>query len=170
MKIKDYTKEMINENSFIEMAYLYLKEKKSPQSLYTMIDEFKSIGGYTDEEIEDRVLQFYTNLNTDGRFLSVEEGTWGLRDWYSVDEIEENIAPTIQKFEIAEEDTLDDEAIDEEVESEDVKDRDGNFDEDNKDIDEDTDEYEDLSVEDDEDVLIDEEDEDDEDEDDDIEE
>lgn len=165
MKIKDYTKEMINENSFIEMAYLYLQEKKSPQSLYTMIDEFKSIGGYTDEEIEDRVLQFYTNLNTDGRFLSVEEGTWGLRDWYSVDEIEENIAPTIQKFEIAEEDTLDDEVIDDEVESDDAKDTDSNFDEDNE---EDTDEYEDLSVEDDDDVLIDEED--DEDEDDDIEE
>ena len=165
MKIKDYTKEMINENSFIEMAYLYLQEKKSPQSLYTMIDEFKSIGGYTDEEIEDRVLQFYTNLNTGGRFLSVEEGTWGLRDWYSVDEIEENIAPTIQKFEIAEEDTLDDEVIDDEVESDDAKDTDSNFDEDNE---EDTDEYEDLSVEDDDDVLIDEED--DEDEDDDIEE
>ena len=165
MKIKDYTKEMINENSFIEMAYLYLQEKKSPQSLYAMIDEFKSIGGYTDEEIEDRVLQFYTNLNTDGRFLSVEEGTWGLRDWYSVDEIEENIAPTIQKFEIAEEDTLDDEVIDDEVESDDAKDTDSNFDEDNE---EDTDEYEDLSVEDDDDVLIDEED--DEDEDDDIEE
>ena len=28
--------------------------------------------------------------------LNVGENLWGLRDWYSVDDIEEKIAPTIQ--------------------------------------------------------------------------
>ena len=28
--------------------------------------------------------------------LNVGENQWGLRDWYSVDDIEEKIAPTIQ--------------------------------------------------------------------------
>ena len=37
------------------------------------------------------VLQFYTDLNTDGRFLNVGENQWGLRDWYSVDDIEEKV-------------------------------------------------------------------------------
>ena len=31
-------------------------------------------------------------------FLNVGENQWGLRDWYSVDDIEEKIAPTIQKL------------------------------------------------------------------------
>ena len=44
------------------------------------------------------VVQFYTDLNTDGRFLNVGENQWGLRDWYSVDDIEEKIAPTIQNL------------------------------------------------------------------------
>jgi hypothetical protein len=35
-------------------------------------------------KIENRIVQFYTDLNTDGRFLNVGENIWGLRDWYSV--------------------------------------------------------------------------------------
>ncbi|TDL95421.1 DNA-directed RNA polymerase subunit delta [Macrococcus carouselicus] len=104
MKISEYTKEMMNEHSFIDMAYLYLMEKGKDQGLYDIIDEFKKIGGYKDEEIETRVVQFYTDLNTDGRFLSTGENIWGLRDWYSVDDIEEKIAPTVQKFEVLDDD------------------------------------------------------------------
>jgi len=108
MKISEYTKEMMNEHSFIDMAYLYLLEKGKDQGLYDIIDEFKKIGKYKDEEIETRVLQFYTDLNTDGRFLSTGENIWGLRDWYSVDDIEEKIAPTVQKFEVLDDDDEDD--------------------------------------------------------------
>ena len=100
MKIQDYTKEMIDERSFIDMTYTLLHEKGATMNLYDIIDEFRSLGGYDYEEIENRVVQFYTDLNTDGRFLNVGEKEWGLRDWYSVDDIEEKIAPTIQKFDI----------------------------------------------------------------------
>lgn len=100
MKIQDYTKEMIDEKSFIDMAYTLLNDKQTTMNLYDIIDEFKSLGGYEYDDIENRVVQFYTDLNTDGRFLNVGENQWGLRDWYSVDDIEEKIAPTIQKFDI----------------------------------------------------------------------
>ncbi|SIJ45388.1 RNAP delta factor [Mycobacteroides abscessus subsp. abscessus] len=82
------------------MAYTLLNDKGATMNLYDIIDEFKDLGGYEFEEIENRVVQFYTDLNTDGRFLNVGENQWGLRDWYSVDDIEEKIAPTIQKFDI----------------------------------------------------------------------
>ncbi|UDI77806.1 DNA-directed RNA polymerase subunit delta [Staphylococcus taiwanensis] len=100
MKIQDYTKEMVDEKSFIDMAYTLLHDKGTTMNLYDIIDEFRSLGDYEFEEIENRVVQFYTDLNTDGRFLNVGENQWGLRDWYSVDDIEEKIAPTIQKFDI----------------------------------------------------------------------
>lgn len=100
MKIQDYTKEMVDEKSFIDMAYTLLNDKGATMNLYDIIDEFKDLGGYEFEEIENRVVQFYTDLNTDGRFLNVGENQWGLRNWYSVDDIEEKIAPTIQKFDI----------------------------------------------------------------------
>lgn len=108
MKLQDYTKEMVDEKSFINMTYKLLKEKNTTMNLYDIIDEFKRLGGYEDHEIENRIVQFYTDLNTDGRFLSVGENIWGLRDWYSVDDIEEKIAPTIQKFDILDEDDEED--------------------------------------------------------------
>lgn len=111
MKIQDYTKEMVDEKSFIDMAYTLLHDKGSTMNLYDIIDEFKSLGNYEYDEIENRIVQFYTDLNTDGRFLNVGENQWGLRDWYSVDDIEEKIAPTIQKFDILDDDDEEDENL-----------------------------------------------------------
>ena len=42
MKIQDYTKEMVDEKSFIDMAYTLLHDKGSTMNLYDIIDEFKS--------------------------------------------------------------------------------------------------------------------------------
>ncbi|MGI3316995.1 DNA-directed RNA polymerase subunit delta [Staphylococcus chromogenes] len=108
MKLQDYTQEMVDEKAFIDMAYTLLTEKNETMNLYDIIDEFKQIGHYEDNQIEDRIVQFYTDLNTDGRFLSVGDNVWGLLDWYSVDDIEEKIAPTIQKFEILDEEDEED--------------------------------------------------------------
>ena len=110
MKIQDYTKEMVDEKSFIDMAYTLLHDKGSTMNLYDIIDEFKSLGNYEYDEIENRIVQFYTDLNTDGRFLNVGENQWGLRDWYSVDDIEEKL-PTIQKFDILDDDDEEDENL-----------------------------------------------------------
>ena len=111
MKIQDYTKEMVDEKSFIDMAYTLLNDKQTTTNLYDIIDEFKSLGGYEYEDIENRIVQFYTDLNTDGRFLNVGENLWGLRDWYSVDDIEEKIAPTIQKFDILDDEDEEDQNL-----------------------------------------------------------
>ena len=115
MKIQDYTKEMVDEKSFIDMAYTLLNDKQTTMNLYDIIDEFKSVGwslgGYEYEDIENRIVQFYTDLNTDGRFLNVGENLWGLRDWYSVDDIEEKIAPTIQKFDILDDEDEEDQNL-----------------------------------------------------------
>ncbi|MCS4487010.1 DNA-directed RNA polymerase subunit delta [Staphylococcus americanisciuri] len=111
MKLQDYTQEMMDEKSFIDMAYTLLSEQNETMNLYDIIDSFKRIGHYEDEDIENRVVQFYTDLNTDGRFLSVGDNVWGLRDWYSVDDIEEKIAPTIQKFDILDEEDEEDQNL-----------------------------------------------------------
>lgn len=114
MRLDDYSKQMLDENSFIEMAHIYLEDVGKEVNLYDIVDKFKELGGYSDKEIENRIVQFYTDLNTDGRFLSTGDGLWGLRDWYSVDDISDKIAPTIHKIELA----VEDEPIDEDVEEE----------------------------------------------------
>ncbi|ARB40205.1 MULTISPECIES: DNA-directed RNA polymerase subunit delta [Mammaliicoccus] len=167
MKLKDFTKEMVDEHSFIEMAYILLTENGKETNLYDMIDEFKSLGNYNDSEIENRILQFYTDLNTDGRFLSVGENIWGLRDWYSVDDIEEKIAPTIQKFNVLDEDDEADSEISLLGEEDKSKDLDITIDQDDEEGLNDPEDPEDEDVEDELDeagLVVDEEDEDEEDE------
>ncbi|WP_239748188.1 MULTISPECIES: DNA-directed RNA polymerase subunit delta [unclassified Mammaliicoccus] len=167
MKLKDFTKEMVDEHSFIEMAYILLTENGKETNLYDMIDEFKSLGNYNDSEIENRILQFYTDLNTDGRFLSVGENIWGLRDWYSVDDIEEKIAPTIQKFNVLDEDDEADSEISLLGEEDKSKDFDITIDQDDEEGLNDPEDPEDEDVEDELDeagLVVDEEDEDEEDE------
>lgn len=167
MKLKDFTKEMVDEHSFIEMAYILLTENGKETNLYDMIDEFKSLGNYTDLEIENRILQFYTDLNTDGRFLSVGENIWGLRDWYSVDDIEEKIAPTIQKFNVLDEDDEADSEISLLGEEDKTKELDITIDQDDEEGLNDPEDPEDEEVEDELDeagLVVDEEDEDEEDE------
>ncbi len=61
-------KTMVDEKSFIDMAYTLLNDKGETMNLYDIIDEFRALGDYEYEEIENRVVQFYTDLNTDGRF------------------------------------------------------------------------------------------------------
>lgn len=140
MKIQDYTKEMVDEKSFIDMAYTMLNQKGETMNLYDIIDEFKELGHYENDEIENRIVQFYTDLNTDGRFLNVGENEWGLRDWYSVDDIEEKIAPTIQKFDILDYDDEEDENLkllgDEEEDDEEKPNNEGETEEDVEDEDE----------------------------------
>ena len=55
MRIQDYTKEMVDEKSFIDMAYTLLHDKGSTMNLYDIIDEFKSLGNYEYDEIENRI-------------------------------------------------------------------------------------------------------------------
>ena len=61
---------MVDEKSFIDMAYTLLNDKGATMNLYDIIDEFK-----------DLVVMNLKRLKI--------ENQWGLRDWYSVDDIEE---------------------------------------------------------------------------------
>ncbi|MGD6773619.1 DNA-directed RNA polymerase subunit delta [Staphylococcus simulans] len=161
MKIQDYTKEMVDEKSFIDMAHTLLEEKGTTMNLYDIIDEFKALGHYEDNEhLENRIVQFYTDLNTDGRFLNVGENMWGLRDWYSVDDIEERIAPTIQKFDILDEEDEEDKnlkLLGEEEEEEDEARTEEDVEDDEENLDDPQDEEEvnesDIVIEEDEDEL-----------------
>lgn len=89
MSLNQFTKDQLTEMSLIEMAYEILKSKKQPASFHDILDEIKEALGLSEEEVRARIAQFYTDINIDGRFLSVGENRWGLRIWYPVDQTEE---------------------------------------------------------------------------------
>ena len=177
LNFREMTKDQLSEESLIDLAYAILEDRKSAISFNDLIAEFKTLTGLTDEDIKSRLVQFYTDLNFDGRFLLNHEAGWGLREWYKIETIEEETAPTV-KSRKKKAKVVDDEEVEEELgfdddyeefveEDEDdtvaVED-DLDFVEEEIDPEIDSDIDEDLIVEEDEEFLIDEEEEEDEDE------
>ncbi|MCG7313570.1 DNA-directed RNA polymerase subunit delta [Priestia flexa] len=95
MSLEKYSKEELKEMSMIEIAYALLSEKTDRQaiSFQEIIDEIVKATEMSDTELKSRIAQFYTDINIDGRFLTVGENYWGLRGWYPFDQAEEDIVP-----------------------------------------------------------------------------
>lgn len=175
MSLEQFTPEQLKEMSLIDIAYELLSNKKQPASFKEIMDELTAAVGLTESEVRSKIAQFYTDLNIDGRFLSMGENRWGLRIWYPVDQSEEEvITPTKPKkkkakkvvdeddldFDDLEEDDIDyDDLLDDDDDDEDLLDLDDDdddddddfddddFDDDEKLLDDDEDEFEELDDE-----------------------
>ncbi|PLS18364.1 DNA-directed RNA polymerase subunit delta [Bacillus sp. M6-12] len=112
MSLQNFSKEQLMEMSMIEIAYELLINKKQPYSFKELVDEIASLQDLTQEDIKRKISQFYTDLNVDGRFTSLGENRWGLKTWYPVDQIEEEVVhavkPKKKKAKKAADDDLDD--------------------------------------------------------------
>lgn len=183
LKFREMTTEQLSEESFIDLGYAILEEKHESLTLQELLDEIKKLNHFTDAQMKERMLQYYTDMNIDGRFLAISENRWGLREWYPVEQIEEETAPTVKvrkkKAKAAvDEDDLEDDSDDDEIAFEedfdefveDVDGEDEDFDLDEDDDEEEIEEIEEVAAEelldtDDEFEIVDEEDEEEEDED-----
>ncbi|MEK4282938.1 MULTISPECIES: DNA-directed RNA polymerase subunit delta [Ureibacillus] len=96
LKIREMTKEQIAEESLVDLAFAILEEKKTATPFFDLLDEIKELKGLSEEEVKQVLVQFFTDLNVDGRFLLNHDNTWGLREWYKIETIEEETAPTIK--------------------------------------------------------------------------
>ena len=119
MNFREMTKEQLAEESLIDLAFAILEEKKIAIPFEELIKLIQNLNGLSDEEMKARLVQFYTDMNVDGRFLLENDKGWGLREWYKVEQIEEETAPSVKirkkKSKAAVED---DELLDEELEEE----------------------------------------------------
>jgi DNA-directed RNA polymerase subunit delta len=96
LSLQGYSKEQLRELSLIEMAYEFLKGSKQPISFHDLIKEIAAATEITEKQINSRIAQFYTDINIDGRFLSMGDNRWGLRVWYPVDTQEEEVVTVIK--------------------------------------------------------------------------
>jgi len=173
MNFREMTKEQLAEESLINLAYAILNEKRAAVSFNELLTIIQELVGHSDEEMKARLLQFYTDINVDGRFLFNQETGWGLREWYKVEQIEEETAPSVKthkkksKAAVEDEDDLDedieeedidfDEDFEEFVEDDDLDEEEEEEEEDKEDIDFEDDDIEDIDEEIDEDFIDDDE-------------
>ena len=121
MNFREMTKEQLTEESLINLAYAILTEKRASVSFNDLLTIIKELVGYSDEDIKSRLLQFYTDMNVDGRFLFNQETGWGLREWFKVEQIEEETAPSVKTHKKKSKATLDeDDELEEDLEEDDI--------------------------------------------------
>lgn len=111
------TKEQLAEESLIDLTFAILDDKKSTITFDELLNVLQQLNGASDEYMQEQLLQFYTDMNIDGRFLLNQEGQWGLREWYKVEQIEEETAPTVKtrkkKAKVVADDDLEEIEVDE---------------------------------------------------------
>lgn len=117
LNFREMTKEQLAEESLIDLTFAILDDKKSTITFDELLNVLQQLNGASDEYMQEQLLQFYTDMNIDGRFLLNQEGQWGLREWYKVEQIEEETAPTVKtrkkKAKIVADDDLEEIEVDE---------------------------------------------------------
>lgn len=81
------------ELSMIEVARAILEERGRDHEMFfsDLVNDIQTYLNKSHAEIREALPNFYTDLNTDGSFIPLGENKWGLRSWYAIDEIDEEI-------------------------------------------------------------------------------
>ncbi|MFS1516996.1 DNA-directed RNA polymerase subunit delta [Bacillus sp. SCS-151] len=96
MSLKQYSLDQLKEMSLIEIAFDILSSRKKPIIFKELVDDITASLQLSQDEINAKISQFYTDINIDGRFICVGENLWGLRSWYPYEKIEEEVTPTVK--------------------------------------------------------------------------
>ncbi|MGT2637000.1 DNA-directed RNA polymerase subunit delta [Streptococcus ratti] len=149
MELEVFAGQEKSELSMIEVARAILEERGRDNEMY-FSDLVNAIQVYlekSDSDIRHALPYFYSDLNTDGSFIPLGDNKWGLRSWYGIDEIDEEIvtleddedgAPKrkrkrVNAFMDGDEDAIDYSDDDPEDESFDTPEEDTDYDDDNPD-------------------------------------
>ena len=101
MELKQFTGINKEELSMIEVAHAILEQKGSIIDFTELLVTIQEYLGLNDSALETRMTRFYTDINIDGRFISLGDNRWGLRVWYAIDEIDEEIITSAEEEETA---------------------------------------------------------------------
>ncbi|MBX6395779.1 MAG: DNA-directed RNA polymerase subunit delta [Alicyclobacillaceae bacterium] len=109
--------ELLEEMSFVDLAYELLRQGGSPVHYKDLLAEVAQLKGLSDEELEEIIARLYTDMNVDGRFLHLGGNVWGLKRWYPTDKTADKALG--QKADLRDDEDDDDLMLDEELEEQD---------------------------------------------------
>ena len=85
MKLDKMPKDELESYSHTELAKMIIKEEKKGLNTPAIFKKICKLLDLTDEEYENKIGDFYTNLTTDKSFVLLKDGTWDLRDHHSTE-------------------------------------------------------------------------------------
>lgn len=93
--LKQFENENVEELSLIEVAHAILEETGDVYDFTALMLAIQNYLNMNEDELEAKMTRFYTDINIDGRFISLGDNRWGLRAWYPIDSIDEEIVSSI---------------------------------------------------------------------------
>lgn len=95
MELSRFAGQNKEELSLVEVAHAILEESGNVYDFTQLLVVIQEYLGLSEEELESKMVRLYTDINIDGRFISLGENRWGLRAWYPIDSIDEEIVNSI---------------------------------------------------------------------------
>ncbi len=74
------------EKSLVDYAYDVLSKRKGEIHFKALFEEVVNATGLSEDEADARISLFYTNLTLDGRFITLPNNHWDLRDRHTYNE------------------------------------------------------------------------------------
>ncbi|MGP4059188.1 DNA-directed RNA polymerase subunit delta [Halobacillus sp. H74] len=97
MSLKEFSQDQINEISMIELATIILEEEREAIDFNEIFRRIATMKKFNAKQKQEYIAQFYTDMNIDGQFMTIGTNRWGLKRWYPVEQMEEEIASLPQK-------------------------------------------------------------------------
>lgn len=100
VELKGFAGQNKEQLSMVEVAYQILVETNNVFEFNDLLAEIQDFLNMPQDELESKMATFYTEMNYDGSFISLGDNRWGLREWYAVDSIDEEIVSSIDDDDI----------------------------------------------------------------------
>lgn len=95
--------------SLIEIAYEFVASHKGSVNFKEIWDHVKSQSGMSEEEANKKAGQFFTNMMLDGRFVTLGENEWDLRERHTFDKVHIDMRDVYSDVQTSDNDSEDDE-------------------------------------------------------------
>jgi len=115
MKLKDISKEDLENMSYDDIAYLLLESKKKKMKIIDLFTEVGKLVHLSENEIEDKIGDFFEMLTLDKRFIMLDDGSWDLRSRHAGNNLIIDDDDDMPLDEELEEDEIDEEEEEEEI-------------------------------------------------------
>ena len=97
--------------SLIEIAYEFVSKSKNPVHFDEIWNHVKAEAGLSEEEAGKKAGQFFTNMMLDGRFVTLGENEWDLRERHTFDKVHIDMKDVYSDVQTSDIDTEDEEEV-----------------------------------------------------------
>lgn len=116
VSLENFSQEELKTKSKLELTRIILEDAEKALGFHELFEKIAEIKDFTEKEKEEIIAQYYTELNVNGRFITLGANVWGLKKWYPVDQIDEPVTSAPKKRKGKSEDIDDDFDYEEDIE------------------------------------------------------